>query len=111
MARKKTISFSKGESYEPRNARESLLADAFAALKNPKEAAEFLRDLMTPAEIEEFSNRLEIARMLMRGAPYLKIANDTGTSTTTVTRVAHWLFNGCGGYYSVLRRLINRNRR
>jgi len=57
---------------------------------------------MTPVEIEEFANRLEIARFLMMGESYLNIAKNTGVSTTTVTRVAHWLFKGCGGYQKVL---------
>jgi len=71
-------------------------------LKTEQEVANFLRDLLTPPEIEEFSNRLEIAKLLLTRKSYLKIAKETGTSTTTVTRVAQWLFRGCGGYWKVL---------
>lgn len=63
-----------------------------------------MRDLLTPAEIEEFANRLEIAKLLLDGRSYQKIAEEIGTSTTTVTRVAQWLFSGCGGYLAVLKR-------
>ncbi|OGK10171.1 hypothetical protein A2767_04120 [Candidatus Roizmanbacteria bacterium RIFCSPHIGHO2_01_FULL_35_10] len=77
---------------------------AFLKLKDEKEAADFLRDLMTLPEIEEFSNRLEIAKLLLEGGSYQRIAKRMGVSTTTVTRVAHWLFKGCGGYWKVLKR-------
>ena len=78
------------------------LVKAFLKLKTEQEVANFLRDLLTPPEIEEFSNRLEIAKLLLTRKSYLKIAKETGTSTTTVTRVAQWLFRGCGGYWKVL---------
>ena len=38
------------------------------------------------------------------GEPYLEIAERTGASTTTVTRVAHWLRHGEGGYRLALDR-------
>lgn len=79
---------------------------AFTSLKSVDEAAALLRDMLTPAEIEEFANRLTIAKLLTKGLPYLKIAKQVGTSTTTVTRVAYWLRNGCGGYQSVLKKIL-----
>lgn len=94
--------FSKTESYRSRNDKEEFLIKAFLKLKSEKEMADFLRDLLTLPEIEEFANRLEIARLLLKGLSYQKIAKQTGVSTTTVTRVAHWLFKGCGGYQKVL---------
>ncbi len=78
------------------------LAKVFLKLKTEQEVTNFLRDLLTPPEIEEFSNRLEIAKLLLTGKSYLKIAKEIGASTTTVTRVAQWLFRGCGGYWKVL---------
>ena len=89
------------ESYKPRNEKEKRLVEAFASLKTKDEVANFLRDLLTIAEIEEFANRLEMVRLLLKGYSYLKIAKETGSSTTTVTRVAHWLNHGCGGYKRV----------
>lgn len=96
--------FQKTEEYEPKNEKEKKLCLAFLKLKGREEAANFLRDLLTPAELEEFANRLEIARLLTQGESYLKIAKEVGVSTTTVSRVAHWLFRGCGGYYKVLQK-------
>jgi len=100
----KGISFVKNESYKPRNKKEKNLAKAFLKLKTEQEVADFLRDLLTLAEIEEFANRLEIARLLLLNLSYKKIAKQTGVSTTTVTRVAHWLFRGCGGYWKIFKK-------
>lgn len=100
--------FSQNESYTPRGKKEELLAEAFLTLKNKQEVANFLRDLLTLGEIEEFSNRLEIARLLLKKHSYKRIAQETGVSTTTVTRVAHWVFNGCGGYWNVFKRLLTK---
>ncbi len=96
------LDFKKTESYIPKNSKEKNLVKAFSFLNNEKDVANFIRDIMTPVEIEEFANRLEIARLLMTGKSYIEIAKQTKVSTTTVTRVAHWLFKGCGGYQKVL---------
>lgn len=94
------------ETYKPKNEGEKRLMRAIASIKNEDEAASLLRDMLTPAEIEEFANRLTIAQLLTKGLPYLEIAKQVGASTTTVTRVAHWLNNGCGGYELALKRIL-----
>ena len=97
--------YKKLEVYIPQNEREKLLVKILTSLKTESEVAALLRDMLTPAEIEEFANRITIVKLLNEGLPYLEIAKKVGTSTTTVTRVAHWLYNGCGGYQSVLKKL------
>ncbi len=91
------------QDYKPRNEKEKFLAKAFLKLKTEQEVANFLRDLLTIKEIEEFANRFEMARLLKQGMSYKAIARKLKVSTTTVTRVAHWLFRGCGGYEKVLK--------
>lgn len=82
------------------------LFEAILALKNQKECEIFFRDLLTLAEIREFANRFRIARMLAwTKKPYWQIAKDAKTTTATVTRVAHWLKSGMGGYRLILNRL------
>lgn len=82
------------------------LIKAILKLKNSKEATKFLRDLLTIAEIEEISTRLELARLLDQGKlTYLQIAQQCQVSTTTVTRTAHWLHQGMGGYKIILKKL------
>ena len=56
------------------------------------------------SELEAMAHRWEVARLLEQGLPYLEIAERTGASTTTVTRVAHWLRHGEGGYRLALDR-------
>ncbi len=81
------------------------LFKAVLKLKNVKECEDFFRDLMTLHEIEEMAERFKIARMLDRGMSYLEVADKANASTTTVTRVAHWLRHGRGGYRMILDRI------
>jgi TrpR-related protein YerC/YecD len=83
----------------------SELFDAILRLETRQEAEAFFRDLCTLSELEAMAHRWEVARLLEKGLPYLEIAERTGASTTTVTRVAHWLRHGEGGYRLALDRL------
>jgi TrpR-related protein YerC/YecD len=91
------------QNYKPKNEKEKMLTNAFLKLKTEQEVANFLRDLLTIKELEEFANRLEMARLLKQGMSYKTISKKLKVSTTTVTRTAHWLFRGCGGYQKVLK--------
>ncbi len=77
---------------------------AILKLRNVKECEDFFRDLMTLRELREMAERFRIARMLDRDMSYLEIADKAEASTSTVTRVAHWLKHGRGGYRLVLDR-------
>ncbi len=81
------------------------LCDALLALRSRDEVALFLRDICTLHELESLSHRWQAARMLDQGTPYARIASELGASTATVTRVAHWLRHGEGGYRLVLDRI------
>ncbi len=80
------------------------LADAVLALRTRDEARRFLRDLCTFAELEALAHRWQIARLVDERVSYLDVAERVHASTTTVTRVAHWLRHGTGGYRVVLDR-------
>ena len=80
------------------------LFDAILTLKTRAEVERFLRDLCTLAELEAMAHRWAVARLVDRGLPYTEIAERTGASTATVTRVAHWLRHGEGGYRLALER-------
>ena len=88
-----------------RNKQSRALFGAILKLKTEKEVAAFLRDLCTIEELEEMAKRFWAVRMLQRGRSYREIAQKTGLSTTTVTRVAHWLNHGEGGYQLILKRI------
>ncbi len=83
----------------------SLLVDALVALAGREDAEHLLQDLCTPRELEDLSQRLEVARMLDAGVSYARIQAATGASATTVARVARCLKYGSGGYRAVLDRL------
>ena len=80
------------------------LSQAFIGLKNEKEVFALLRDICTLSEMSAMAERLDVADQVSRGVTYRAIAKNTGASTATITRVAHWLHNGMGGYHSVLAR-------
>lgn len=80
------------------------LFEAILSLETEDEAAAFFRDLCTYHELEEMSQRWAVARLLVDGIPYRKISEETGVSTTTVTRINQWLNHGTGGYRLALER-------
>jgi len=84
------------------------LFETILSLRTTEEVARFFRDLCTLAELEAMAHRWEAARLLDQRLPYHEVARRTGASTTTVTRVAHWLRHGEDGYQLALDR---RNRR
>ena len=77
---------------------------AVLTLRTEAQVRDFMRDLLTEAEIIEFGNRWKAARMLSQKIPYSKIEEETGLSSTTVARVSRWLGRGMGGYQSVIKR-------
>ena len=83
------------------------LANALSQCHSEAETQALLRDLMTSAELKEIANRLDIAQTLWTtDKTYLEIAAQFKTSTTTVTRVADWLYHKpYGGYRIILNRL------
>ena len=81
------------------------LIKAFVSLQSEDEAHQFLRDLMTDAELKEFARRWEAARMLHKKIPYTTIEKQTGLSSATIARVSKWLQEGSGGYRLLLDRL------
>lgn len=91
-------------SYPDQHAKE--LFAAILKLRTPDEASKFFRDLLTIAEIKEFANRWQMVKMLYQKTSYTKIAGKLNVSTATITRVAHWLKNGMGGYEAIADRMF-----
>ena len=81
------------------------LVAALCELTTAKDVEALLVDLCTPREIEDLSQRLEVARLLDAGEPYLSVQEHTGASSTTVSRVSKCLNGEAGGYRPVLDRL------
>lgn len=78
------------------------LCDALTGIDSRENALALLRDLCTLSEITAMSERLEVAKQVQEGVSYRQINKNTGVSTATITRVAHWLHHGEGGYLAAL---------
>ena len=74
------------------------LLQTILALRSEEEAERFFRDLCTLSELEAMAHRWQVAKLVDQGLPYHEVSRRTGASTTTVTRVAHWLRHGENGY-------------
>ncbi|MCS7007289.1 MAG: YerC/YecD family TrpR-related protein [Thermoleophilia bacterium] len=85
------------------------LLETVRSLETTEELARFLRDLCTLGELEAMTHRWQVAKLVDEGLPYHEVARRTGASTTTVTRVAHWLRRGEGGYRLALDRRRTRS--
>lgn len=81
------------------------LFEAILALKNKDECYDFFEDLCTVNEILSLSQRFEVAAMLREHETYLKIAEQTGASTATISRVNRSLNYGNDGYEMVMERI------
>lgn len=82
------------------------LFDAILSLKSRSETSAFFRDLLTMPELHEFANRWQTVKMLYTHKSYTDISSALKVSTRTVTRIAHWLYNGFGGYKTVADRMF-----
>jgi TrpR-related protein YerC/YecD len=81
------------------------LATAFLSLEDKEEVYAFLEDIATIGEIRALAQRLEVARLLDAGYTYPQIAQQTGASTATISRVKKFLEYGADGYRTVLDRI------
>ncbi|ADI01393.1 MAG TPA: DNA-binding transcriptional regulator [Syntrophothermus lipocalidus] len=97
--------------YEPnwRDDQTDQLVKALVALKNEDEGYRLLDDLCTVSEIKAMAQRLQVARMLKEHHTYNGIAEQTGASTATISRVKRYLYYGANGYQLILQRLKEQN--
>lgn len=81
------------------------LAEGLLSLETVEEVYAFLEDVATIGEIRALAQRLEVAKKLDLGETYPKIAQETGASTATISRVKKCLDYGADGYKLVLERI------
>lgn len=78
---------------------------AVLALESEDECERFFSDICTVKEIKDISSRLEVAILLKGGMVYSDIAEKTGASTATISRVNRSLNYGEGGYKAIIERI------
>ena len=81
------------------------LFEAVLQLENVDECYQFFEDVCTINELLSLSQRFEVAKMLTENKTYLEIAEQTGASTATISRVNRSLNYGNDGYQMVFSRM------
>ena len=81
------------------------LFEAILTLENKEECYTFFQDVCTINELLSLSQRYEVAKMLREKKTYLEIAEKTGASTATISRVNRSLNYGNDGYDMVFGRI------
>ena len=81
------------------------LFDAVMSLRTKEECYTFFEDICTINELLSLSQRFEVATMLREQKTYLEIAEKTGASTATISRVNRALNYGNDGYDMVFERI------
>lgn len=81
------------------------LFEAILSLDSVEECYDFFEDLCTISEIKEMAKRLVAAKMLNNNMIYTEIAEKTGLSTATISRVNRCLKYGNDGYMNVLAKM------
>ena len=74
-------------------------------METKDECYAFFEDLCTVNELLSLSQRFEVAKMLRDKKTYLEIAEKTGASTATISRVNRSLNYGSDGYELVFGRI------
>ena len=74
------------------------LFEAILTLENKDECYQFFEDVCTVNELLSLAQRYEVAQMLRNKNTYLEIADKTGASTATISRVNRSLNFGNDGY-------------
>ena len=86
------------------------LFSAILSLKDKEECYTFFEDICTINELLSLSQRFEVAKMLREHKTYLEIADKTGASTATISRVNRSLNYGNDGYDMVFARISKQDK-
>ena len=78
------------------------LSLALVGIKDEVTAEAFLRNILTPAELDEISKRLQIVKLLLKGVPQREVAKKLGVSMGTVSRGSRELKYGENGFRKIL---------
>ena len=82
-----------------------ILFKAILKLENEDECYRFFEDIATINELKSLAQRMQVAKMLKEKKVQTEIAEATGASTATISRVNKCLNYGEEGYNLVLNRL------
>ncbi len=83
----------------------ALLTRVVATARTPEELESLLTEVWTPGELRDAAQRVEVAAQLLEGNTYEAIAQQTGASTATISRVRRSLERGAGTLERSLQRV------
>lgn len=81
------------------------LYEAILKIQTLEEAEQFFNDIATDKERDDFSDRLKVADLLLKGKTYETIQKETRISSATIARVNRAITYGNGGYKTILDRI------
>lgn len=81
------------------------LFEAMMTLGSVEECHRFFQDLCTVTEIKTMAQRFRAAELLYDGAKYEEVADATGMSSATISRIKRFINYGSDGYSMVIERL------
>lgn len=85
------------------------LVEVLTKIDDKKVMKNFLIDITTPTELAALQERLNVAMLLENDMSYKEISQKTGSSTTTITRVARFLKSEkFGGYRWVVKNVLKK---
>ena len=83
----------------------SEMFQAILTLQEEEECYKFFEDVCTVNELLSIAQRFAVAKMLKEDNTYLEVAEKTGASTATISRVNRSLNYGKDGYELVFSRM------
>lgn len=83
---------------EKNKAQLNQLFKAISTLENEDECRDFFKSLCTEQELNSFSQRFQVAKMLKENYIYADIIKETGASTVTVSRVKRTMSDDSNGF-------------
>lgn len=83
------------------------LFETILAIDSLEAMHDFFKDIATEKELQDFSDRLEVAKLLIEGKTYEQISKLTKMSSATIARVNRALTYGEGGYRKGIEALDN----
>lgn len=78
------------------------LADIIVSIKERQIAKDFLKNILTPTELDEVAKRLQIVKLLKKGISQREIAKKLDVSIGTITRGSRELKYGAPGFENTI---------
>lgn len=84
------------------------LYEVLSEIKTPEEFELFFQDLCTYAEIDNLSQRVDAAQLLLKGGTYNEVIKEAKISSATLSRVSRCIQHGSGGYSKILKEILDK---